>query len=230
MKCLFTQSQVVEREMCEVSRVLWQDQQASWQGVPHVLVPRYVREHAVLYDLRGQRKKDTAGCQEQSEWRWGGVFRLHCEVAVCSSRISPAPHSLVFLLSCWMSVSELKCKLRRSSRPDTLAFSSNSLVKCSLYFPLYANRRCPRSSNPVLSEGLCLTDLRLTAQLSPMGRRFPSACCMYISSLSPTSRNLSFIISSINPRHLGAARLAFVNIRVQSLGASLCDFFRFRRG
>lgn len=145
----------------------------------------------------------------------GGVFRLHCEVAVCSSRISPAPHSLVFLLSRWMSVSELKCKLRRS---------------CSLYFPLYANRRCPRSSNPVLSEGLCLTDLRLTAQLSPMGRRFPSACCMYISSLSPTSRNLSFIISSINPRHLGAARLAFVNIRVQSLGASLCDFFRFRRG
>lgn len=71
MKCLFTKSQVVEREMCEVSRVLWQDQQASWQGVPHVLVPRYVREHAVLNDLRGQRKKDTAGCQEQSEG--GGV-------------------------------------------------------------------------------------------------------------------------------------------------------------
>lgn len=127
MKCLFTQSQVVEREMCEVSRVLWQDQQASWQGVPHVLVPRYVREHAVLYDLRGQRKKDTAGCQEQSEWRWGGVFRLHCEVAVCSSRISPAPHSLVFLLSCWMSVSELKCKLRRSSRPDTLAHTCTAI-------------------------------------------------------------------------------------------------------
>lgn len=74
MKCLFTQSQVVEREMCEVSRVLWQDQQASWQGVPHVLVPRYVREHAVLYDLRGQRKKIRPAVRSRVNRGVGGGF------------------------------------------------------------------------------------------------------------------------------------------------------------
>lgn len=42
--------------MCKVSGVLWQDQQASWQGVPHVLVPRHVGEDTVLNDLRREMK------------------------------------------------------------------------------------------------------------------------------------------------------------------------------
>lgn len=42
--------------MCKVSGVLWQHQQASWQGVPHVLVPRHVGEDTVLNDLRREMK------------------------------------------------------------------------------------------------------------------------------------------------------------------------------
>lgn len=43
--------------MCQVSGVLWQHQEASWQGVPHVLVPGHVGEDAILNDLRREMKK-----------------------------------------------------------------------------------------------------------------------------------------------------------------------------
>lgn len=38
--------------MRQVGGVLRQDQQTSRQGIPHVLIPRHVREDAVFNDLR----------------------------------------------------------------------------------------------------------------------------------------------------------------------------------
>lgn len=54
--------------MCKMSGVLWQDQQTSWEVVPHVLVPRYVRKYTVLNDLRkGGKKLDEVRCGLQCE-------------------------------------------------------------------------------------------------------------------------------------------------------------------
>lgn len=50
--------------MCKMSGVLWQDQQTSWEVVPHVLVPRYVRKYTVLNDLRKEKNwmRFDVGC------------------------------------------------------------------------------------------------------------------------------------------------------------------------
>lgn len=50
-----------------MSGVLWQDQQASWQGVPHVLVPGHVGEDTVLNDLRREIKPVREKRKEQRE-------------------------------------------------------------------------------------------------------------------------------------------------------------------
>lgn len=53
-----------------MSGVLGQDQQTSREGVPHVFVPRYVREHSVLNNLRrggGKRVRLLARTHSSSD-------------------------------------------------------------------------------------------------------------------------------------------------------------------
>lgn len=73
-----------------MSGVLWQDQQTSWEVVPHVLVPRYVRKYTVLNDLRKEKKLDEVRCGLQCEKY---MLALCSKVAAVLIEYEPASHS-----------------------------------------------------------------------------------------------------------------------------------------
>lgn len=148
-------------------------------------------EHPVFNNLRRDRKKNVTlavGCNVRST---ENMLALHRKVALLVY-YKPAPHPFFPPLSWWMRVLELNVlnvtPLQFESWHICVCILQQSRMIYSLYFPFYANRRSPFSSNiPIQPEAPCLTDLRLTTQLS-QGQRFPSVCCMCTSSLSPISR------------------------------------------
>lgn len=181
--------------MCEVSGVFRQHEQTSRQRVPHVLVPRYVGEHAVLNDLGREGAKGRRVLNVRAKRK--SVFHLHCAAAVVLIHSEPAPRSFFFLLlslqSRWMrGVLQLNVKstatrdlthlclhipaVIRNDRVDVLSISGQQEVSTQ-------QRRWRRLWGPAprWPRADCTA-------VSPMGRGSPTARCMYISSLSPTSR------------------------------------------
>lgn len=100
--------------MCKVRGELWQDLQASWQGVPHVLVPRYVREDAVLNDLGRMEEKTLISLSHfcfciQTLWLSNTTFGL-------------------FLLSLWVRLLELNVKSTTTRDPMHLSLHIPVLI------------------------------------------------------------------------------------------------------
>lgn len=59
MCVLLTQCSVVEGEVSQVSRVLWQGEESPGVTVPHQAAPGAVLQHSVLDDLHKERESDT---------------------------------------------------------------------------------------------------------------------------------------------------------------------------
>lgn len=162
--------------MCKMSGVLRQDQQTSWQGVPHVLVPRYVRKYTVFNNLERGEKWMRFDVRSREN-----MLALCSKVAVVLIWYKPAPHSPPPppLLSQCMRV--LKLNINCTAVQALTHLSLNILAVCN-------DRICASHCTPtggvhaaaeVAPEALCLADLRPTAQLSPRGEGFPSTCIMY---------------------------------------------------
>lgn len=165
--------------MCEVGGVFRQDQQTSWQGIPHVLVPRYVREDAVFNDLR-KRQREAFTCSNAT-WLLSTCLTFMFFFFFFSSAEA-----------CRWACRSLRQDLLQLRTPASIYSRANPPRTWPVHSLFFTNRRCPRNNNGG-SGGL--TDLRLWSR----GRLSP--CMLYVyKQLITNLQKLSFIISGVNPQ------------------------------